>query len=879
MEITFRIHYNTQWGENIRIHHTTSEHRPCQVATLTPTGGGFWEYHLNTDSKGIFYRYEFEGLNGIHILEKEFRHFMPYDTAQITDTWRSPNAPSNALYSAAFTHAVFQHQHPIKPAQYNAGQLVIRLREIRLEENEAFCLISQQHGNWDTQSPCLMERCETTTWVCHLEKPQQEETFTFKFGIWDLKHNQFKGFEDGPNRHIQITPNEGAIIINIDGFNHSSFWRGAGVAVPVFSLRTSQSVGCGEFSDLIPLADWCHSAGLKMIQLLPINDTMATNSWVDTYPYNAISVMAFHPMYINVQKVLDYYTATLTMELAAEAQSLNQEPLVDYEKTLNWKLKALKTLFQSHQSKITSDPEIKHYFEVNQWWIADYAVFSVLRDRYHTPDFRQWQELGTYNKRQVEAILRSGSEEAHKAWFYIFIQFHLQRQLEEAIEHAHSKRIALKGDLPIGINPNSVEAWVDPMQFNFGLQAGAPPDFFSANGQNWGFPTYNWETMQKDGYAWWQQRLGRMQQFFDAFRIDHILGFFRIWSIPKPFTDGIMGHFDPSLPLDRGELQRFNFHGDPEYFALPVVDRPYIEMAVGMHAETIDEQLFTPTALGHRRMKQAYFNPEAAKNWVEQNIPPQDQEMVFKGLLQLMREILFIPATDSHWHPRIMLTDSRLFGQLSNQEQVALKQIHTHYFYERHNEFWKQSATVRLEGTLKACQMLVCGEDLGMIPASVPEVMQKLQILSLEIQRMPKDINQKYGNTWQYPYLSVCTTSTHDISSLRGWWEENRDESAFYFHHVLHRQGEIPQHLTDDLAKGIIEMHLQSPSMWCIVPLQDITAMDPAIPKLLSAQERINEPAIPRHYWRYRVPFNIDWLLVEHTVHKQMKKIVENSGR
>ena len=175
--------------------------------------------------------------------------------------------------------------------------------------------------------------------------------------------------------------------------------------------------------------------------------------------------------------------------------------------------------------------------------------------------------------------------------------------------------------------------------------------------------------------------------------------------------------------------------------------------------------------------------------------------------------------------------------------------------------------------------MLVCGEDLGMIPASVPEVMQKLQILSLEIQRMPKDINNKFGNTWQYPYLSVCTTSTHDISSMRGWWEENRNESAFYYYNILHCQGEVPQQLSSTLANSIIQLHLQSPSMWCILPLQDIAAMDDEIPKLPPAEERINEPGIQHHYWRYRIPFYIDKLHTNNKLHNTLKKIISIAGR
>ncbi len=879
MELTFRIHYNTQWGENIRLHYTSTAHHPARVVALIPVGNGNWEYRMNTDWSDIFYRYEFTGPNDSHILEKEFRHLRVFDSAQITDTWRWPAYPSNALYSEAFIHAVFKHQQVITHEAYNNKQLVVRLREIRLNQGETFCLVSQQYGNWDTSNPYLLKRCGESTWECTLDKPKEEEVFNFKFGLWNLKTNQFQGFEDGSNRQVNINPNGGAIIINIDGFRYSHFWRGAGVAVPVFSLRTSESVGCGEFCDLIPLAEWCHHAGLKMIQLLPINDTMATNSWVDTYPYNAISVMAFHPMYISVENVFNYYNQSLSPEQKEEANSINQAPQVEYEKTLNWKIDNLKALFEKEQLQILEDQRFKHYFDVNQWWVTDYAVFSVLRDRNQTPDFRQWQKMSSYNKREAEAMLRSNTEDAQLAWFYIFVQFHLQQQLEEAIHHAHNKNIAFKGDLPIGINPNSVEAWVDPSQFNFGLQAGAPPDFFSASGQNWGFPTYNWETMKKDDYAWWQQRLGRMQQFFDAFRIDHILGFFRIWSIPKPFSDGIMGHFDPALPLDKDELKRFNFYSDPEYFTLPVCDRTYIDTLAGRYSQKVDEQMFIPTAFGHRRMKKEYFNPQKMKEWVENHVETKEKPTMINALQQLMREVIFIPADAAHWHPRIMLTESRLFAQLSAPEQTALRQIHDHFFYTRHNEFWKQSATERLEGTLKKCRMLVCGEDLGMIPASVPEVMQKLQILSLEIQRMPKDINNKFGNTWQYPYLSVCTTSTHDISSMRGWWEENRNDSAFYYYQVLHWGGEVPQQLSAELARAIIEMHLQSPSMWCIIPIQDIAAMDKEIPKLTPAQERINEPGVQHHYWRYRVPFRIDKLLEDHSVHNQLKKIIDSTGR
>lgn len=878
MKVNFRIHYNTKWGENLHLHYKTKPNSECEIINLTPSATGYWTYNLDIKTDTLFYRYEFIDSAGNHEVEKEFRHYNYDGIINTIDTWRSPHTPANALYSLAFTQAVFRNGAHQSVKEKIEG-LTIRLREIRKGDNEAFCLVSQQHGNWDTKKPYMMSQSGNFTWECHLTKPEEPEIFTFKFGLWNLKTNSFKGFEDGDNHHIEIKPDSGAIVCNIDGFRYSHFWRGTGVAVPVFSLRSSQSMGCGEFSDLIPLAEWCQTAGVKMIQLLPINDTMATNTWQDTYPYNAISVMAFHPMFINVQRVYKHYAETADAKLISEMEEANNAPQVDYEKTLSWKLKATKALFSKLGSKIVDEPQFSKYYNDNKWWVADYAVFSVLRDKYSTPDFRQWSELSKYNKTQVLSHLEKGSAYHDDVWFYIFLQYHLQMQLEEAIEYAHSRSIAFKGDLPIGINPSSVEAWTEPSKFNFGLQAGAPPDFFSASGQNWGFPTYNWDEMKRDGYAWWQKRLGRMQQFFDAFRIDHILGFFRIWSIPHPFKDGIMGHFEPALPMCSQELQRFGYHTDPEYFTLPVCDRYYLDELCGEYAQLVDDQLFAPTAYGHRRMKAQYFNPAETQKWVEQNIAKNYRDHINRSIELLMREILFIKADDTCWHPRIMLTESRIYSQLSAAEQNALRGIHDHYFYHRHNDFWKQSAIERLEGTLQHCNMLVCGEDLGMIPASVPEVMQRLQILSLEIQRMPKEMSHRYGDTWSYPYMSVCTPSTHDISSLRGWWEENRGETEFYYYNVMHRHGAFPEHMTGDIAKSIIETHLQSPSMWCIIPLQDIAAMDDNAPKLEAALERINEPANPKHYWRYRIPFNIDDAETTSEMGTIMANLNKKSGR
>lgn len=877
MVLEFRIHYYTRYGENLFIQFqdlTGFE----QILPMLYVGDGYWEYLFEETQNSVNYRYVFQNEGGHRVPENQFRHIENVSKALVLDTWRSPSTPANALYSGAFTQAVFNHPHAVvQPEAYAPGQLVIRLREIRLGKDEAFCIMSRQFGDWDTAKAHVMSRQDDFVWEYVFDHAAPLTQISYKFGIWDTAHHCFKMFEDG-NDHVALLPAyAGVRMLDVDGFRYGNFWRGAGVAVPVFSLRTTQSMGCGEFSDLKPLADWCEACGLKMIQLLPINDTIATQTWVDTYPYNAISVMAFHPMYLSVKGVYAYYNQP--MAATSQGVELNQFEQMEYEPTMHWKMSELRALFEAQFKLIRKDRAFQTYYEQNKWWVADYAVFSLMRDRYKTPDFRTWDRLSVHHPEEIQQILNGTNTDAQTVWFYIFLQFHLELQLTDAIAHAHSKRIAFKGDLPIGINPNSVEAWVEPSLFNFGLQAGAPPDFFSASGQNWGFPTYNWEEMKLDGYAWWQRRLGRMQQFFDAFRIDHILGFFRIWSIPKPFTDGMMGYFDPALPMHEHELKQFGYMGNPEYFSVPVTDRDYLNRLFGAYAESIDQQLFVPTGYQHRRMRPECFTPVFTAQWTREAVLETDRDWVNVAFHVLMREILFIPAGNNHWHPRIMMPDSRLFSQMSWSEQEVLRRIHNHYYYERHNEFWKYSALERLRGTLNACSMLVFGEDLGMIPASVPEVMQQLQILSLEIQRMPKKVEDRYGNTWTFPYMSVCTPSSHDISSLRGWWEENYDERAYFYYHILHRSGPVPYTLQHELASHIVELQLQSPSMWCVIPLQDFAAMDPFIPKLEPALERINEPANPKHYWRYRVPFHIDELIQKYPVHRVVHQMVNQSGR
>ena len=464
-------------------------------------------------------------------------------------------------------------------------------------------------------------------------------------------------------------------VINFNAFNYGNEWRAAGVAVPVFSLRTKKSRGCGEFLDIKPLADWCIKAGLRVIQLLPINDTTATFQWRDSYPYNAISTNALQPNYISIDKVYEYYGIKMPVLEKETGLYLNDINYSDYVRTRQWKQKNLKYIFDKANDKILSDKAFTQWIEKNKAWIYDYAVFTTLRDKYNTVNMHEWGDDAKYSKKVITKYSAKNASTYKDVIFSAFVQYHLEKQLLEAVDYAHSLGIAIKGDLPIGINPSSVEAWVEPELFNFGLQAGAPPDFFSRDGQNWGFPIYNWDKMAVDGFGWWERRLNRMQQFFDAFRIDHILGFFRIWSIPSNFKSGLMGIFSPALPFSADELKQRGFAQDPDLYTHPVVNEETINSLLSEYATAAKEQLFRKMDDGLYRLKDEYFSRQEIERWVTLNVRQTASDRITNNLSDILHEVLFVSVVNGEYHPRIMLTETRRFGMLSQEEQNILRGI------------------------------------------------------------------------------------------------------------------------------------------------------------------------------------------------------------
>ncbi len=578
-------------------------------------------------------------------------------------------------------------------------------------------------------------------------------------------------------------------------------FRVAGTLVPVFSLRTRRSFGVGDFGDLRQMVDWVATSGQRLLQILPINDTTSSHTWGDSYPYSCISVFALHPQYVELGALPKLKKEADRKRFEALRLELNALSQIDYERVNNAKLEYLRLLFQQEGKKVLASADFKSFFEEAQAWLVPYAQYCSLRDTYGTGDFSQWPDHRQWDENDRKALSTIGTQLGDVAFWY-FVQFILAQQLSGVHAFARTRGVILKGDIPIGVARHGCDVWQEPRYFNLNGQAGAPPDEFAEDGQNWGFPTYNWDEMLRDGCQWWERRFRNMARYFDAYRIDHVLGFFRIWEIPMPVKSGLLGQFSPALALSRDEIYGYGISHETLMNTVCPISKS---------ADVSTNVLFL----------RDHKNPEV-------------------------------------FHPRISAQKTEAYAALSDQEKHAFDVLYEQYFYHRNNQFWYEEAMQKLPKLVRATRMLCCAEDLGMVPACVQWVMDELGILSLELESMPKEAWVRFGHIERNPRRSVATISSHDTPTLRMWWDEDYERTQEYYNTILNLEGPAPHPLSGNLARHIIQRHLNCPSMVCVIALQDWLATDEQLRLKEAGAERINIPANPHHYWRYRMHLNIE---------------------
>ena len=891
MKLTFRIEYRTAWGENIGVMLQGRENQPIMLGT---NDGVMWEggAEMLDAPAGVPLTYRYgvfldgqcsrrESGTMAHIFcpsKKRNSHYI------LNDAWK--DLPANAhLYSSAFSGNYTLDTAP-KDKCSGEGDIVFRALCPCLRHRKqilGICGRNKALGYWVPSRFVRMEEIQPNEWVATLPIKDLDFPLEYKFVAINAENGDVEEWEAGENRQLHIENlRKGEIYLtNEMEVQFASMSRKiAGTAIPVFSLRSEGSYGVGDFGDLKKLVDWAVQTHQQAIQILPINDTTISNTWMDSYPYNSISIYAFHPMYIDLRQLGKMKDKEAAAEFEQKRLELNALPQVDYEGVNNAKREYIRLMFQQTGKKVLASAEFKEFFKENEHWLLPYAAFSYLRDQYGTPNFSQWPEHQTYNAKEIAAMCAPESACYESIAYYYYIQYNLHIQLLEAGNYARQKGIIFKGDIPIGISRNSVEAWIEPYYFNMNGQAGAPPDAFAANGQNWGFPTYNWDVMEQDNYQWWQKRFRKMAEYFTAYRIDHILGFFRIWEIPMHSVHGLLGQFVPALPMSVDEIQNFGLKFRKDFMTRPFINDEILTELFGEKAEWVKENFLQKNQEGIWEMRPEFDTQRKVEAWFAGK---DDEESIAirENIYSLISNVLFIadrknPIT---YHPRISIQNDFIYRYLSDEEKDAFNRLYNHYYYQRHNQFWYHEAMKKLPILTQCTPMLVCGEDLGMVPDCVPWVMEQLQILSLEIQRMPKGQWQEFGYLPNYPLSSVCTISTHDMTTLRGWWEEDPESTARYYNQVLGQWGEVPEAAPGWVCEEIVRQHLQSPSLLCILPLQDWMSIDEELRYPDVNAERINIPANAHHCWCYRMHLTLEELTKKKNFNKQITEMIDESGR
>jgi 4-alpha-glucanotransferase len=831
----------------------------------------------------------------------------------VRDFWRAPAQPDNELFTAAFTKALFRRPAPQPgigtaspaPAKKGAAKgkkavpaaepapatVRFRLEAPRVDPHHQVCVLGSDPalGNWDNTNPLFLSDAAYPAWQAELALQNPDAELRYKYGLWSPERHAVVQLETGDDRVLPAGASQPGTLTVLDdeGFRYAAQpWRGAGVAMPVFSLRSEKGLGVGEFSDLKLLIDWAEKTSLNMVQILPINDTTATHTWVDSYPYAAISVFALHPQYLHLEGIAELKAKAARAELAKIKEELNAKDFVDYEAVMNAKWKFLKLLYQQEKKKFLADPEF-HQFKAEQAsWLIPYAAFSALRERFGTADFHEWPRE-FHAPTGLAQLTDEHGPDFDEFGLHFFTQFHLDKQLRAAVAYGRTKGVVLKGDLPIGIYRHSVDAWTQPELYHMDQQAGAPPDDFSTTGQNWRFPTYNWERMAQDNYQWWRERLGHLARYFDALRIDHILGFFRIWEMPENSVEGLLGHFAPALPLHRDEIQRRLGWFDYGRLCEPYIRWHLLERTFGGEAQAVFDEFMVADQYGAIQLKPPVSSQRLIESYVHEQLAahPEREEFLLRvrpGLYHFVNEVLFLPAGNDFYHPRITLNKTASFAELADDEsrRRLYDDIYVDYFFRRHEEFWREQGLIKLPAVRYATDMLICGEDLGMVPASVPGVMHQLGILGLNIQRMPSNPATEFGHPADAPYLSVVTTGSHDMSTLRGWWEEDHVRTQRYFETTLgHWRQLAPYYCEPWVVREVLQQHLASPAMWAVFPLQDFLGMDASLRRANPHDEQINVPSNPQHFWKYRLHLPLEELVEAVGFNEPVRALVEASGR
>lgn len=646
--------------------------------------------------------------------------------------------------------------------------------------------------------------------------------------------------------------------------------RVTGVLIPVAALRSGGSVGCGEFADLPALADWCRSAGLELIQLLPVNDTGGESS-----PYSALSAYALHPLYLRIADLPEMESLrkseknSILVALDRMKQDYESTARFDYGGVLTGKINLLRTIFQACRAAILSDAALDRFVRDNRW-VRPYSVFRALKEKHHHRAWTTWEEHREIDANTLDTLW-SDPALMDATRFFTWVQMRLSEQFRAATDAVARAGVALKGDIPILMNEDSVDAWYDRDVFQPQLRAGAPPDMFSELGQNWGFPIYDWKHLEESDYEWWRERLRQASRYYHAYRIDHVLGFFRIWTIPAANFSGIPGFFWPQHGISREKLHGAGFDDARiRWLAEPHLQGADLRARFGESWSALEGPVVT--RIGREDL---FLFSEEIRGELDLT-SRNDTEEQREWLLAQYRDRALLEMPDGTFAPSWTYRDCTRYRSLTGEEQAAFEDLRVGHECKS-TELWAEQGRRLLRFMRESTDMLTCAEDLGVVPKVVPQVLQELDVLSLRIPRWSHywDLpGQPLIPLEEYPETSVCAASVHDTSTMRGWWEKESGRELLW--KALGLKEPCPKRFDPATARAVFRGLSRCASRILIFQIQDLLAFTPELMHADPDEERINIPGTSTPFnWTWRVPVTLEALRNHQILDREVRALAD----
>ncbi|MDR0443322.1 MAG: 4-alpha-glucanotransferase [Treponema sp.] len=637
-----------------------------------------------------------------------------------------------------------------------------------------------------------------------------------------------------------------------------------GAAVPVGALRSKGGMGVGEFSDLAGFALLCKKMKLGLIQILPVNDTGFESS-----PYSSLTAFGLHPLYLRIESLPEYEAAdrAIKKRIKDAREKFGNAARFSHYQILKEKLEICRELFDANKTEIIKSAgkgRLSDWIGQNSW-VKQYAVYRRLKEVNNGKSWKEWPEHRTVSAQDIEKLWNDKDlREDHIFWAWL--QEALDVQFSIAAKAIADAGIILEGDLPILMNEDSCDAWAHPEIFIQELSAGAPPDMYSPDGQNWGFPIYNWENQEKDNYAWWRKRLAVAGKYYQAYRIDHVLGFFRIWASSHSDYSSSLGRFVPYAPITSGDLKKLGFDkGRIRWISQPHIPTGELWDALKNNwgGPKNDSEIAAAADKAFSKALEQLNNEELwlFKKKIKGEKDIDNLELhpaARKYLLQKWHDRVFLEYEKGRFAPLWYFRNARAWETFSVEEKREMEAL-IEKRRVKSEKIWEAQGKRLLSVLVESSHMLPCAEDLGAVPACVPKVLSRLKILGLRVVRWFRDWDkdgQPYIPFEKYPELSVCTGAVHDSSTIREWWEKEANQGQFAGFIGVPA---LPKTYNPGAAKMILSKIAAARSRFRVFQIQDLLHLSNKWYTENPASERVNVPGTSNEFnWTYRLPATIE---------------------